>query len=272
MHRLLCLLAVLGLLTIAAGAQSPPGWKLVWSDEFDCDGKPDPAKWTFERGFVRNQELQWYQPENARCENGFLIIEARRERFRNPKFDPSGASYATNREYAEYTSASLTTKGIQSWLYGRFEMRARIDTSAGLWPAFWTVGAQGRWPLNGEVDIMEFYRSTLLANLIWAGGQRTSSVTRRKPIDTFGDPDWSKKFHIWRMDWDANRIVITVDDAVLNDTDLNTTLNPDGTNPFRHAHEIILNLAIGGTAGGDPAATSFPAKFEIDYIRVYQQQ
>jgi beta-glucanase (GH16 family) len=200
-----------------------------------------------------------------------LIIEGRRERWKNPGFEPGSANWKRSREFAGFTSASLTTKGIQSWRYGRFEMRARIDTRAGLWPAFWTVGVQAPWPRGGEIDIMEFYRGELLANLIWAGAERTASFTRRKPVAAFDDPEWVAKFHVWRMDWDENRIVITVDGEVLNDSDLNRAANPDGTNGFRQAHAIILNLAIGGTAGGDPAQTKFPARFEIDWVRVYQR-
>jgi len=90
---------------------SPGGYKLVWADEFDKDGPPDPCNWTYELGFVRNEELQWYQPENARCENGLLIIEARRERKLNPRYRPDGRSWRENRQYAEYTSASITTRG-----------------------------------------------------------------------------------------------------------------------------------------------------------------
>jgi beta-glucanase (GH16 family) len=272
--KLLVLLAALALLAPAAPAQTPK-WKLVWSDEFDRDGRPDPAKWTYETGFVRNQELQWYQPENAWCEKGLLIIEGRRERKKNPDFVKDSLNWKASREYAEYTSASLTTKGIASWRYGRFEMRGRIDTRAGLWPAFWSVGVEGRWPNNGEIDIMEYYRGTLLANLIWAGPsvlERTASLTKRKPIASFADSAWATKFHVWRMDWDENRIVISVDGEVLNDSDLNQAANPDGKNGFRQAQSIILNLAIGGTAGGDPSATGFPARFEVDYVRIYQKQ
>ncbi|MCU1232513.1 MAG: glycoside hydrolase, family 16 [Candidatus Solibacter sp.] len=247
------------------------GWKLVWSDEFDRDGRPDPAHWTYETGFVRNQELQWYRPENAWCEHGMLIIEGRRERVPNPAFEARSVNWARGREFAEYTSASLTTKGIQAWRYGRFEMRARIDTRAGLWPAFWTLGAEGPWPRSGEVDIMEYYRGTLLANLIWQGAERTASFTRKKALTAFDDPAWSSKFHVWRMDWDEHRIVITVDGEVMNDSDLNRAANRDGTNGFRQAHYMILNLAIGGNAGGDPAETKFPARMEVDWVRVYQR-
>lgn len=267
-------LAMLAALPWAA-AQTEPGWKLVWSDEFDRDGRPDPAKWTYETGFVRNQELQWYQPENAHCENGLLVIEGRRERKKNPNFAEGSTGWQRSREYADYTSASVTTKGIASWKYGRFEMRGRIDTRAGLWPAFWSLGVERRWPGNGEIDIMEYYRDTLLANLIWAGpnvARRTQSFTRRKPLASFADPEWSSKFHVWRMDWDENRVVITVDGETINDSDLNQAANPDGTNGFRQAQYIILNLAIGGTAGGDPSGTRFPARFEVDYVRIYQKQ
>ncbi len=201
-----------------------------------------------------------------------LIVEGRREKLKNPDFVEGSANWKTNREFAEYTSTSLTTRGIQSWKYGRFEMCGRIDTRAGIWPAFWTVGSTGRWPMSGEIDIMEYYKGVLLANLIWAGEKRPTSFTVRKPISTLADPDWSSKFHVWRMDWDENRMVISVDGEVLNDADLNKTFNPDGTNPYRHAHHIILNVAIGGQAGGDPSATQFPSRMEVDYVRVYQKQ
>lgn len=264
------LILILLIATAAALPQSSDEWNLVWSDEFDRDGPPDPAKWTWERGFVRNRELQWYQPENAWVEDGVLIIEGRRERLKNPNYVPGIPDWKTSREYAEYTSSSLTTRGMHSWKYGRFEMRGRIDTRAGIWPAFWSLGAAGRWPANGEVDIMEYYKGTLLANLIWAGPRGSQSFTVRKPISEFG-PDWSSQFHVWRMDWDEKRIVITVDGQVLNDSDLDKTLNPDGFNPYRHAHYIILNLAIGGQAGGDPSGTEFPSRFEVDYVRIYQR-
>ena len=251
-------------------------YKLVWADEFDYRGAPDPNKWTYERGFVRNQELQWYQPENARCENGMLIIEARRERKPNPGYKPGSSNRRGNREFAEYTSASVTTRGLHSWTYGRFEMRGRIDTRPGLWPAFWTLGVQGRWPRGGEIDIMEYYRGILLANVAWGGKQpgQTKWDDSKKPITEFADPDWSKKFHVWRMDWDDQSIKLYVDNLLLNSTDLKDTVNEDqeARNPFHQPQYIILNLAIGGTSGGDPSHTEFPARFEVDYVRIYQKQ
>jgi beta-glucanase (GH16 family) len=269
--RSLTFLLLLAAAALLAVPQPDDGWKLVWSDEFDRDGRPDPAKWTYETGFVRNWELQWYQPENARCENGLLVIEARHERRRNPNYRPESTEWRTNREFADYTSASLTTKGLANWRYGRFEMRARLDTRPGLWPAFWTLGVEHDWPAGGEVDIMESYQGQLMANLIWAGPNPYASFIRRKPLTAFADPEWSRKFHIWRMDWDERRILITVDGETMNDSDLNLAANPDGFNSFRQPHEILVNLAVGGKAGGDPKGTVFPARLEVDYIRVYQR-
>jgi beta-glucanase (GH16 family) len=275
----------LTLLALLAGcAHAPtrlavhPGYTLVWSDEFERDGWPDPRSWTYERGFVRNQELQWYQADNARVRDGMLVIEARRERRANPTYEAGSADWRRVRPHAEYTSASLTTRGLRAWRYGRFEMRARIDVRPGMWPAFWTVGDGGRWPASGEIDIMEYYRGTLLANVAWAadGAGKAAWDDVRVPLDSLGGPgrgaDWASRFHVWRMDWDEREIRLSVDDRVLNTIDLATTVNRDGSgrNPLHQPHHVILNLAVGGTQGGDPSATEFPGRYEIDYVRVYQ--
>lgn len=249
-------------------------YTLVWADEFNRDGPPDPCNWIYEKGFVRNRELQWYQPDNARCENGLLIIEGRRERVANPNYHPGSRDWRRKDEYAEYTSACLKTMGKHQWTFGRFEMRGRIDTRAGLWPAFWTLGSAREWPGCGEIDIMEYYRGMLLANACWASSKRWIPVWDdvRKPIKEY-DEEWSSRFHVWRMDWDKNFIKLYVDDELLNTIDLSLTINatPDKANPFQEPHYILVNLAIGGTNGGDPSKTSFPARFEIDYVRVYQK-
>lgn len=259
----------------APSASAPPGYELVWADEFSQDGWPDPRHWTYERGFVRNQELQWYQADNALVKNGFLIIEARKEPRPNPLFERGSTDWRRNREQAEFTSASLTTRGLHSWRYGRFEMRARIDVRAGMWPAFWTVGDAGRWPGSGEIDIMEYYRGNLLANAAWADASgKAVWDDSRKPVAELGGDTWSREFHIWRMDWDENEIRIYVDSTLLNTTDLRAAANGGGEagrNPLQQPHHIILNLAIGGTNGGDPSATKFPGRFEIDYVRVYRR-
>ena len=252
------------------------GYVLVWADEFDDDGRPDPNNWNYENGFVRNDELQWYRPENARCENGLLVIEGRRERLANPNYDPKSRSWRRKREYAEYTSSCLKTRGKHHWTFGRFVMRGRIDVRRGLWPAFWTLGFARGWPGCGEIDIMEYYRGNLLANACWASGVRWRPVWDdvRKPVKSFNDPDWAAKFHVWRMDWDKDFIKLYLDDELLNTIELKKTINNDRekANPFHEPHYMLLNLAIGGSNGGDPSQTKFPSRFEVDYVRVYQKQ
>ena len=255
------------------------GMNLVWHDEFNTDGKPDSSVWIYEKGFVRNQELQWYQTDNAFCKGGLIIIEGRRQKLANPGYTSGSTDWKRSREYAEYTSASIQTRGHQQWQYGRFEIRARIDTSMGSWPAIWTLGTGGRWPSNGEIDIMEFYRikgiPTILANVAWGASERGSAKwdSEKPALSEFTkkDPDWVKKFHVWRMDWDENDISLFIDNVLINSTSLTETINPDGINPFKQPHYILLNLALGGN-GGDPAKAAFPIKYEVDYVRVYQKK
>ena len=168
-------------------------------------------------------------------------------------------------------SASLTTRGITNWKYGRIEMRGRFDGGAGLWPEFWMMGDRD-WPWNGEIDILESWQGMLNANVIWAGKTPgySKASSQRRPIASFGDPEWTSKFHTWRLDWDENHIAIFVDDMLLNEVQINKAANGDGSNGFNDPHYMILNLAVGGTAGGDPSATEFPARFEVDWVRVYQ--
>ena len=267
------MIAALAGVTRADQEITPPGFTLVWSDEFNGDGPLDAKNWTYESGFVRNDELQWYQAANAVRQNGQLVIEARRERIRNPGFVAGSESWQTNREYAEYTSASVTTKGLQQWKYGRFEFRGRIDTRLGMWPAFWTLGVDGEWPDGGEIDIMEFYRGILLANVAWGSDRRwvASWDSARHPIRTFAARDWASSYHVWRMDWDERAIDLYMDDRRMNHTDVSSLRNPrTRTNPFHAPHFVLMSLAIGGWNGGDPTATQFPARLDVDYVRVYQ--
>lgn len=263
-------LLVLEVFSVPLSAQR----KLVWCDEFEKEGKPDPAKWRFEKGFVRNNELQWFSENNAYCKEGLLIIEARKEILPNPDYQGDSKEWRKNRKQAEYTSASITTRGLYDFRYGVVEMRAKIDTRPGLWPAFWTLGVKEEWPSNGELDIMEYYRGTLLANAAWGSKTRWKAQwnTVKTPIAEFNDPDWADKFHIWRTEWDEKSIRILLDGKLISNINLENTYNENNPNfnPFRQNHYLLLTMALGGDNGGDPSGTSFPARFEIDYVRVYQ--
>ena len=248
--------------------------QLVWSDEFEGTGPPDTNFWNFEHGFVRNEEDQWYQEANAWMEDGLLILEARREDKVNPFFQASGKDWRQTRPRIAYTSSSINTRGKQEWRYGRFEMRARIDIRSGFWPAWWTLGSHGRWPANGEIDIMEFYRGLLLANVACQGANgNTEWHDTRHNIDDFGGAAWAAQFHTWTMDWSATFIRLYMDDQLLNEVLLDDVNNKDGSgNPFRQPHFMLLDFALGGTNGGTINDAFFPARFEVDFVRVYQQR
>lgn len=251
------------------------GYRLVWGDEFNNKGRPDTANWGYEHGFVRNEELQWYQPENALCKNGLLIIEARKEEKPNPRYTEGSKDWRKKRKNIEYTSSCLITRNKQQWLYGRFEMRAKIVISKGMWPAWWTLGVSKGWPGNGEIDIMEYYRGMMLANIACLGKDKKPEwYSNTFKTDSLGGTTWASQFHIWRMDWTEDFIALYCDDQLLNKTNLDQLVNKDGSNfnPFKQPHYMLLNLAMGGMNGGDISGTAFPQKFEVDYVRVYQKK
>jgi beta-glucanase (GH16 family) len=251
------------------------GYKLVWADEFNNNGSPDSSNWGYERGFVRNEELQWYQPENAQCRNGLLVIEARKEEKPNPNFITGSSEWRSNRPQINYTSSCILTRGKKVWQYGRFELRARISIDKGMWPAWWTLGVEKRWPANGEIDIMEYYKGKLLANIACIGTDRKAEwYSNRFSTDSLGGNKWAGEFHVWRMDWTEEFIALYLDDQLLNKTSLDLLVNKDGSgfNPFKQPHYMLINLAMGGMNGGDVSATSFPQLLEVDYVRVYQRK
>jgi len=253
------------------------GMKLVFSEEFNYAGKPDSTIWSYETGFQRNNELQWYQSDNANCSGGRLLIEGRKANFPNPNFSAESTDWRKNRKTVNYTAACITTVKKKSWLFGRFEVRARIDTTMGAWPAIWLLGVEKEWPSNGEIDMLEFYRPdnvpTILANVAWGTKQRHKPKwdSFRKPLNELlqQDKDWVRKYHVWRMDWTKDEIQLYVDDVLFNSTLVSETINADGTNPFLQPQYLLLNLAL-GSSGGDPARSNFPITFEVDYVRVYQ--
>lgn len=268
------------LFTLAAAAvaaeptlpERDDSWKLVWSDEFDGGDQPDPKVWEYERGFERNRELQWYQADNVSSRDGHLVFEARREKLPNPGFREGSRSWRQSRKFAHYTSGSLITRPEHSWKFGRWEIRARFPAKAGLWPAIWTTG-HGPWPRAGEIDIMEFYREKILANTVHAGrGGEQVWNSSHTPIEEFDLETWDDEFHEWVMLWDEKRIAFYLDGRLLNAVDISEIPKtaPRGKHPFHEPHRLRLNLAIGGQ-GGDPSKTEFPQKYEVDYVRIYQQ-
>ncbi len=251
-------------------------WELVWSDEFDAtSGMPDPTKWDYETGFIRNNESQLYtraRKENARLEGGHLVIEGRKEHFKNPGFQP-GKESRRNREWTDYTSASLVTKGKASWTYGRIEVRAQLPKGRGNWPAIWMLGTNMSavgWPACGEIDIMEFVGhepGIVHAN---AHTRKYNHANGTGKGDKIAVADASSQFHTYTLEWFPDRLDFYVDEKKY----FSYSNEGSGTNawPFDKPQYLILNLAIGGTWGGAKGIdeTIWPQKFLIDYVRVYR--
>ncbi len=254
-------------------------WNLVWSDEFDRDGLPDPAKWSYEEGFVRNRELQYYTVErsqNARVEAGHLVIEARKEQYPNPRYqaDAPERRWQQRREHADYTSASLITRGRAAWTYGRIEVRAKLPSGRGTWPAIWMLGTNMSavgWPACGEIDIMEYVGhdpGVVHANVHTRGYNHARGNGRGARVNV---PDAEQAFHLYAVEWTPEKLEFFVDDRKY------FTLENDGTGvdswPFDAPQYLILNLAIGGAWGGQQGIDDaiFPQRFLIDYVRIYQR-
>ena len=250
-------------------------WKLVWSDEFDKPGLPDLGKWGYEDGFVRNHEPQYYtvgRAENARVEaGGGLVIEARKEPFPNGHYDPAAAGKKAQPKEAQYTSASLTTQGKASWLYGRFVCCAKVPGGHGSWPAFWMLGTNHNtagWPACGEIDTMEWFSqrpavvkgSVLFVN---KSGKFQSVSTDHKTTPAPADG-----FHTYECRWYPDRIDLYVDDVKYNTMRLDDAA-PGDRNAFRKPMYLLLNLAMGSSSGKIDDA-KLPARYEVKYVRVYQ--
>lgn len=238
--------------------------KLVWNDEFTGEGLPDPEKWGYEHGFVRNAEKQFYtraRTENARQENGVLIIESHKE------------NWEENGQKADYTSASVTTRGKASWSHGRMEVRAKLPAGRGTWPAIWMLGdsiSKVGWPACGEIDIMEyvgFTPETVYAN-IHVKKYNHSVGTGKGSHLKLNSPE--TEFHVYAVEWNAEKMMFSVDGNVYF-TYENEETGEDAW-PYNSPHYLILNTAIGGAWGGQKGIDDeiFPVRFEIDYVRMYQ--
>ena len=235
--------------------------KLIWSDEFNYKGLPDSTKWNYDVGGHGwgNNELQYYtdrKPENARVENGNLIIEVRKEQV------------GTN----AYTSARLVTKGKKDWLYGRIDVRARIPRGVGTWPAIWMLGSATpmKWPDDGELDIMEHvgYDQGVIHGTVHCKKYFHSIGTQKGGTVTVAD--CSEAFHIYSLDWDAETITILVDNKAY--FSFKNEHSDRSAWPFDKPMHLLLNIAVGGSWGGQKGVDDsvYPQKMEVDYVRVYQ--
>lgn len=230
---------------------------LVWSDEFDYTGLPDVTKWSYEEGFIRNNEPQFYtvgRSRNVYVEDGVLTITAIKEEFNG----------------AKYTSASINTKGKADFLRGRIEIRAKVPTGNGVWPAAWTLGTnidQVYWPLCGEIDILEYWghNPNYIHSNVHTDSYNHSKGTGRGGNIQVEEP-W-EDFHIYAVEWYEDRLDFFYDDKLF----YSCKRKNEGVEewPFDTPQYLLLNLAlISDTDNIDENV--FPAKYLIDYVRYYK--
>jgi beta-glucanase (GH16 family) len=241
-------------------------WVLVWSDEFDVQGLPDPQKWSYNVGGDGwgNNELQYYtenRDENARVQQDVLVIEARKENF----------------EGSDYTSARLVSRGKGEWTYGRFEVKAVLPTGRGTWPAIWMLPTlwnygNGGWPDNGEIDVMEhvgFNPGVVHASIHTNAYNWPENTQKTSTINVSGA---QTNFHVYAMEWYPDSLCMFVDSVkyftyVKESDDWKVW-------PFNKNFYFILNIAVGGSWGGQQGVDDsiFPARMLIDYVRVYKKE
>jgi beta-glucanase (GH16 family) len=288
MRPLLTIVLFFAVLASTAYAQAPqiPGWKLVWSDEFNYRGHPDPSKWNYEEGYVRHNELEYYTVNrlaNARVDGQHLLIELRKETPQS--FLPT----SINDEWHRYTSASVNTRDTASWTYGRFEIRAKLPKGKGAWPAIWflsplrTPNVPGpprprqpdgkefhgpyRGPNNGEssqgeIDLMEAWGSRPGRIAVHIHG--TKGPTPSKSV-TVNDP--YTEFHVYRLDWYPDHMDFFLDSKKI----LTYRKDPAAGWSFDHPMYLIMNIACGGPDEPAPDDSALPQFMTVDYVRVYQQ-
>lgn len=246
-------------------SHAPTDYRLVWADEFTRSGLPDPTNWVYDTeanatGWY-NGELQYYavsRPETTRVFDGKLSIIARKERLADVN-DYGGQDYSSGR---------LTTRGRAEWTYGHFELRAKLPCGKGTWPSFFSLGPDTiPWPGGGSVGILSqsgatptsIYSSVHTPSNIEKGGDGQSTRIENPCAD----------FHTYHATWSQNEISIGIDGEV------HFTFKKSGETPeawpFNKPRYLIVNLAIGGTGGGEVDDSIFPVSFDIDFIRVYQK-
>ena len=268
-RRLLPLILILFYIPMKA-----QGYTLIWHDEFNISSKPDPEKWSYETGFVRNQEEQIYtsRKKNARIRKGKLEIIALKENYRNRKFDPAGKNYKINTPDANYTSASLHTGGKFEFQYGRVEVRAKLPKGRGVWAAIWMLGAnfeKVEYPNAGEIDIMEHVGKVpgeIHSTVHYPWNNHLGFKSSGKDIK-IKDP--SENYHVYSVNWTKDHLEFFVDHQSFYTFNLAET--DAENNPFNQPFYLILNLALGGTWPGEIDEAIFPQKFLIDYVRVYKR-
>ncbi len=260
--------AVLFAASLGAASAAENAWQLVWADEFD-GAKLDYTKWAVEEnahgGGNGEQQFLVDRPENVRVENGNLILEARKE-----TFEAAG-------QKRDYSSGRIRTKHRADWTFCRVEVKAKLPTGRGIWPAIWMLPTRdkyGGWAASGEIDIMELvgHEPNTVHGTLHYGSKWPKNVHTGKPY-VLAQGTFADDFHVFAMEWEHGVIRWYVDGAL---TQTQTQWQSDGgpfPAPFDQPFHLILNVSVGGQWPGPPdAKTIFPQRMLVDYIRVYQRK
>jgi beta-glucanase (GH16 family) len=261
------LLLFIGIVAILGSCQENRDRKLVWSDEFDQQGAPDPAKWDYDLGDGcpnscgwGNNELEYYtkDPKNVRVENGRLIIEAHR--------DSLGGK--------AYTSTRIVSRQKGDWTYGRIEVKAKLPRDKRTWPAIWMLSTDwkyGGWPESGEIDIMEHvgYDPGVIHGTIHTEAYNHLKGTQKEGKITVADAQ--DAFHVYAIDWTENKIDFFVDEQLYHTVTRDPKDDFKGW-PFDQRFHLIMNIAVGGNWGGAQGVDDniWPQRMEVEYVRVYE--
>ena len=246
------------------------GYELVWSDEFDAGTTPSPLNWSMETGYGNpvgwgNDEWQNYTSaaSNVTIQNGELVISAQ---------CPSGTC---GKRDGTITSAKLNTKNKFNVKYGKVLARIKVPSGQGMWPAFWMLGGNidvDGWPKSGEIDIMEMHYAisdtftTHAATHWWDDSLAVPAHTFTTSELTFATPV-TDGYHIFEVEWDAARILGKIDGVIY----YTQPVDPVSMSEFLNEFYIILNVAVGGSLGGNVMTATWPQNMYVDYVRVYQK-
>ncbi|NQV38529.1 MAG: glycoside hydrolase family 16 protein [Candidatus Marinimicrobia bacterium] len=244
-----------------------PGYDLIWQDEFSGD-IIDTSKWEFEVNAWGggNNELQYYTDriENAYVDSGNLVIKA------------IHATYTDEEGTRDYTSARMRTRNKGDWLYGRFEICAKLPQGQGLWPAIWMLPTDweyGGWASSGEIDIMELlgHEPDKTYGTLHYGGTWPDNVHTGENY-TLPEGDFTNEFHVFGFEWEETEMRWYIDDVHFATQTVWHTIAADYPAPFDKRFHLLLNIAVGGNWPGNPdESTIFPQEMVVDYIRVFQK-
>jgi beta-glucanase (GH16 family) len=256
---------------VSAQQNNSPYTNLVWSDEFNGEGVPDPAKWGYEVGYIRNGELQYYteaRAENAFQQDGYLHLKVI---YNDPIYDESGT--LLNHKEGNITSASIMSKDKGDWKYGRFEIRAKVPgPNKGSWPGIWmmpTENGYGGWPNSGEIDIMEhvgYSAESVHFTCHTANRNGANAVGHSITYNVYDD------FHTYILEWYEDRLEWYIDDKKMPVHEFYRPSLDSKDWPFRRIFYMILSFSYGGGWGGRNGVdvTKLPLEILVDYVRVYQ--